>query len=128
MIRLKYLLPACLLSTTIFSQVKYSRDPYYITSKPENFSNTSGTFNIAYPDTGVKNLHNYVQRNFMGNLGLANPEYILKYKTSPLGFNLYNLPYSNDIITPQQVEYFRTKGPFASLTGIGGSKNEQTFR
>lgn len=128
MIRLKYLASIILFSATVSSQVRYSLDPYYILSKTENFSNTATIFNIAYPDTGVKNLHNYVQRNFMGNLGLPNPEYILRYKSAPLGFKLYDLPYSNDIITPQQVEYFRTKGPFASLTGIGGSKNEQTFR
>ncbi len=64
----------------------------------------------------------------MGNLGLPTPAYLLSYKSKPLGFNVYDLPFGNDIIQKQQVEYYRTKGPFASLTGIAGSKQEQSFR
>ena len=64
----------------------------------------------------------------MGNLGLPTPSYMLSYKSKPLGFNVYDLPFGNDIISKQQVEYYRTKGPYASLTGIAGSKQEQSFR
>lgn len=64
----------------------------------------------------------------MGNLGLPSPSYLLSYKSKPLGFNLYDLPFGNDIIKKDQVEYYRTKGPYASLTGIAGSKQEQSFR
>lgn len=70
----------------------------------------------------------YTGRNYMGNLGLPTPTYMLSYKSKPLGFNLYDLPFGNDIISRQQVQYFRSKGPFAALTGIAGSKQEQTFR
>lgn len=64
----------------------------------------------------------------MGNLGLPSPNYMLSYKSKPLGFNVYDLPFGNDIISKQQVQYFQTKGPYASLTGIAGSKQEQSFR
>lgn len=87
----------------------------------------SDNFQSAYPDTSITNIHNYMPRNFSGNLGLVQPEYILKYKSNPLGFKFYDLPYGNDIITTKQVEYFRTKGPFASLSGFAGSKQEQTL-
>ncbi len=119
----------CAFSTIIsLSQSKYSSDLNYLKSKPESVSNLINDYRIAYPDTSVKNLHNYVGRNFMGNIGMPQPDYILSYKSSPLGFNLYKLPYTNDIFSQQQVEYFRTKGPYASLTGISGSKNDQMFR
>ncbi|MGZ3884241.1 MAG: putative porin [Bacteroidia bacterium] len=119
---------ACLLSSFFtFSQIRYSSDPEYIISKTD-LSPLLNDFQIAYPDTGVKNLHNYVARNFLGNIGLPQPDYLFSYKSAPLGFRVYNWPYSNDLISPQQVEYFRTKGPFASMTGIAGSKNEQMFR
>src|SRR4051812_38575966 len=116
----------CILSSLIsFSQVRYSTDPFYITSKPA-FNTSLYSYQSAYPDTSISRVHNYAPRNFLGNLGLPSPQYLFRYeKTTPLGFKMYDLPYYNDIITPQQIEYFQTKGPYASLTGNSGSKNEQ---
>ncbi|MDF2447960.1 MAG: hypothetical protein K0R26_464 [Bacteroidota bacterium] len=37
-------------------------------------------------------------------------------------------PYQNDIVSVDKVKYFQTKGPYASLTGIAGSKQEQIFK
>ena len=111
-----------------FSQTKYNADPGYLLSKTESDNILSKKFKPAYPDTNVKNLQNYSARNYMGNLGLPSPSYMLSYKSKPLGFNLYDLPFGNDLIQKSQVEYYRTKGPFASLTGISGSKLEQNFR
>lgn len=119
---------AVFISGFCFSQVKYSSDPEYLLSKTEFGNVLFKNYKIAYPDTGIKNLHNYNGRNYMGNLGLPTPSYMLSYKSKPLGFNLYDLPFGNDIISKQQVEYYRTKGPYASLTGIAGSKQEQSFR
>jgi hypothetical protein len=119
---------AVLLSETAFSQVKYSNDPSYLLSKTEFGNVIFKPFRSAYPDTSVKNLQNYSGRNYMGNLGLPTPAYMLSYRSKPLGFSVYDLPFGNDIIQRQQVEYFRTKGPYASLTGIAGSKQEQNFR
>ena len=116
---------AILLCGFCFSQVKYNNDPEYLLSKTEFGNVLFKKFKAAYPDTGINNLHNYANRNLMGNIGLPTPSYILSYKSKPLGFNLYDLPFGNDIIQKTQVEYYRTKGPFASLTGIAGSKLEQ---
>lgn len=122
------LISVFLINSVSFSQTKYSNDPAYILSKPEGEHLITSDFTGAYPDTSVNNLNNYRPRNFSGNLGLAQPNYMLTYKSSPLGFKLYELPYSPDIITPQQVSYYKTKGPFASLSGFAGSKQEQMFR
>jgi hypothetical protein len=128
--KLKYffLTAAILISGFSFSQVKYSNDPDYLYSKTEYGDVLYKKFKPAYPDTGIKNLQNYTSRNYMGNLGLPTPSYLLSYKSKPLGFNLYDLPFGNDLIKKEQVEYYRSKGPFASLTGIAGSKQEQSFR
>jgi len=121
-------LSALLINAISFSQTKYSSDQEYILSKQESGNLLSTGFQSAYPDTTITNIHNYQSRNFSGNLGLAQPDYLLRYKSNPLGFRFYELPYGNEIITPQQIEYFKTKGPFASLGGFAGSKQEQTFR
>jgi len=123
-----YLILAVLFSQAAFSQVRYSTDPDYLLSKTEFGNLLFKPFKSAYPDTSVRNLQNYTNRNYMGNLGLPNPAYMLNYRSKPLGFCVYDLPFGNDIIQRQQVEYFRTKGPYASLTGIAGSKQEQNFR
>jgi hypothetical protein len=117
-----------LFSNTAWAQVKYSNDPDYLLSKTEFGNVLFKKFRSAYPDTSVRNLHNYSGRNYMGNLGLPTPSYMLSYRSKPLGFYVYDLPFGNDIIQKQQVEYLRTKGPYASLTGIAGSKQEQHFR
>jgi hypothetical protein len=119
---------AILISGFCFSQVKYSSDPDYLLSKTEFGNVVFKKFKPSYPDTTIRNLQNYTGRNYLGNLGLPTPEYMLSYKSKPLGFNLYDLPFGNDIIRKQQVEYYQSKGPYASLTGIAGSKQEQSFR
>jgi hypothetical protein len=119
---------AILICGFCFSQVKYSTDPDYLLSKTEFGNLLYKNFKSVYPDTGITRLHVYTPRNYMGNLGLPTPSYLLSYRSKPLGFYVYDLPFGNDIIQKQQVEYFRSKGPYASLTGIAGSKQEQNFR
>lgn len=115
------------IALNVFSQVKYSSDPNYLKAKYEN-NNLITDYQSAYPDTGTTVLPNVIGRNFLGNLSLPQPDYLFKYKSSPLGFNLYPLPFADDVIRQDQVEYYRTKGPYASLTGIAGSKQEQMFK
>lgn len=122
-----FLLTALCIVLLLPAQTYYSNDPNYIKSKSEIQNNSLTDFFAAYPDTTITDLHNKIPRNFLGNLSLPQPNYHLKYKSSPLGFNLYPLPFSADVITPNQVNYYRTKGPFASLTGIAGSKQLQYF-
>lgn len=122
------LLTFWVIGTTAVAQVRYSSDPNYILSKKEGTIPFITLFESAYPDTSIGNIHNYAPRNYTGNLGLMQPDYFVRYKSNPLGFRVYELPYGDDIILPNQAEYFKTKGPFASLSGFAGSKNEQTFR
>lgn len=120
---------SCLFAShPIFSQVKYSTDKDYIKSKKESGTVLFHDFISCYPDTSIYEIHNYAERNFSGNLGLVQPNYFLKYRNEELGFRFYELPYGNDLIRKNQIEYFKTKGPFAYLSGFAGSKQEQTFR
>lgn len=110
------------------AQTKYSTDKEYILYQAAGENNLSKKFTSAYPDTSASNLHNYSPRNFSGNLGLPQPGYLLHYQQRDLGFHYYQMPFGNDVILPHQVNYYVTKGPFASLSGFAGSKQEQTFR
>ncbi|MEI8137586.1 MAG: putative porin, partial [Bacteroidota bacterium] len=110
-----------------YSQTFYSTDSKYLRTKSEK-NNLLSNYKYGYPDTSVNNIHNYFPRNFLGNIGLPTPTYSLTYGTNNLGFNFYTPPYQNDIYTENQVEYFRSKGPYANLIGIAGSKKFQAFK
>jgi hypothetical protein len=109
------------------SQSLYSTDAQYLRSKQEK-NNLLSNYRYSYPDTSINNFHNYFPRNFFGNIGLPSPTYLLTYGTNNLGFNFYNTPYQNDIFSENQVEYYRSKGPYANLIGIAGSKKFQAFK
>ncbi|MBL7931052.1 MAG: hypothetical protein JNL60_04075 [Bacteroidia bacterium] len=117
----------CFLGVSIPAQVFYTTNPKYLSVKTEQ-NNLISRFNYFYPDTMVTDLVNYFPRNFLGNTGLPSPQYILKYGSDPIGFRLMNPPLENDQFRDQQVEYYRTKGPYADLTGIAGSKEYQAFK
>lgn len=116
-----------IISAHLSSQVKYSRDPEYILSKKEA-NNLVGDFHATYPDTSIYHLHNYQRRNYMGNIGLAQPSYFVTYGTDRLGFRLYPNSLGADQIREEDVEYYFTKGPYASITGIAGTKQLQMLR
>lgn len=81
-----------------------------------------------FPDTTLAGFHNYFPRNFLGNVGLPSPEYIQRYGTEEIGFRLYELPYRTERFHKSDVSYYRSKGPYAELTGIAGSKQLQIFK
>ncbi|MDO9000796.1 MAG: putative porin [Bacteroidota bacterium] len=109
------------------SQSFYSTDSKYLSSKTEK-NNLLSKYRYTYPDTSINNLHNYFPRNFLGNVGLPSPTYLLTYGTNNIGFNFYTPPTQNDIYTESQVEYYRSKGPYANLIGVAGSKKFQAFK
>ncbi|MBK7818211.1 MAG: hypothetical protein IPJ60_12215 [Sphingobacteriaceae bacterium] len=45
-----------------------------------------------------------------------------------MDLGLFDVPLDDYIIKKEDVEYYRTKGPFAELSGIAGSKQLQLFR
>ena len=122
---LTLVLGALVFSTT--AQVFYSTNPLYLKSKSEQ-NNLLSTYRCNYPDTSITELSNYFPRNFMGNMGMPSPNYLLKYGTGNLGFQLLPSPLENDKFKDSQVMYYRSKGPYASLNGIAGSKEFQIFK
>jgi hypothetical protein len=112
---------------TLSGQIFFSVKPDYLKVKEEGH-NLFSTYRSTYPDTGITALHDYHPRNFMGNVGLPSPRYTLRYGTSDLGFRFFHPPYDQDRFSEADVQYARTLGPYASLTGITGSKKLQMFR
>ncbi len=109
------------------AQVYYSTSSNYLKVKTEK-NNLTSNYHYAYPDTNITELNNFFPRNFMGNVGLPSPTYLFGYGTGDLGFRLFDPPLTNDRISEKQVEYYRSKGPYANLTGIAGSKLLQIFK
>lgn len=107
-------------------QIFFSTNPDYIKSKSEG-NNLASRFESDYPDTTVFYRHHFYPRNFLGNLGLPQAPYQLRYGSAPLGFRFFEPRYDNDRFYTNNVTYHRSSGPFASLTGITGSAQLQYF-
>jgi hypothetical protein len=109
------------------AQVKYPSDSSFINAL-SNFDKNN--FNIFYSkiDTTINNFQNYFPRNTNGHLGLPSAPLYINYQSKALGFNMLTAPYQNDMISANDIKYYQTKGPYANLTGIAGSKQEQVFK
>ncbi len=101
--------------------------PDYLKIKKEQNNLLSG-FKASYPDTSITDFHNFFPRNYMGNIGLPSPNYEFNYHTDDLGFRFYRPPLVNDMFNENQAEYYRSKGPYANLTGVAGGKQLQMFK
>jgi hypothetical protein len=109
------------------AQVFYSVKPDFLLTKSSNQSLIS-PFTTSYPDTNISNFHNYSQINFLGNIGLTSPNYLINYGTNQLGFQLYQPQFTNDYINANQVRFYQSIGPYVNLTGLRGNKNFQGFK
>ncbi len=118
----------CCLNFNLMAQVKYVTDSSYVNTVSAEDKKDLKPFTYQRADTAIAHYQNYFPRNTNGNYGLPSVNLYLNYSTSPLGFKLYSLPYQNDLFTDKNVNYYQTKGPYASLTGIAGSKQEQCFK
>ena len=126
--RSKWLVWLFVVSLNSYAQVKYPTDSSFINVLSNASKNNLSNFSYDKIDTSINHFQNYYTRNTNGNIGLPSTPFQLKYQSKPLGFNLYHAPYDNDMIQEDKVVYYQTKGPYASLTGIAGSKQEQLFR
>lgn len=117
----------CFLAKRSSAQAYYTINSNYIKSKA-NDNNCLQEFKADYPDTSEANIHEFFPRNFLGNIGVSSPDYILNYKVDDLGFRLYPSSLLNDQFSEKQVQFFRTKGPYASANGIAGSKQLQILK
>ena len=109
------------------AQIFFPTDTSYVNSVSHENKSNFRNFKYDKLDTSITNFQNYSPRNTSGSYGLPSSPLFFKYLTQSLGFNLYCLPYDNDMISKNQIGYYQTKGPYASLTGITGSKQEQAF-
>jgi hypothetical protein len=110
------------------AQIFYPKDSSYISTLSHNDKANFEKYKYQKIDTTLTNFQNYFPRNTNGSYGLPSSPLFFKYQTQNLGFNFYNAPYQNDMINKTNVLYHQTKGPYASLTGIAGSKQEQLFK
>lgn len=114
------------LSFSGISQVYYSINPKYLKVKKEQ-NNLVSRYKYSYPDTTLTEFSNFSPRNFMGNIGLPSPNLLLTYGTDNIGFRFFQPPTVIDKYRENEIEYYRSKGPYANLTGIAGSKQMQSF-
>lgn len=121
----RFLIYTCILLCTQFSvaQVKYETADDYL-----KHQNEYGAWSNMPLDSSITNFHNYSSRNLNGQTGMPSVPLIFQYTKRTLGFKLYDAPYASDLIKDEQVKFFKTKGPYASLTGVAGSKQEQRFK
>jgi hypothetical protein len=124
----RYLLLFLFLSLSVVSQVKYPTDSSFINILSNSSKNNLQSFGYSKIDTVITNFQNYYPRNTNGHLGLPSAPLYIEYQAKQLGFNMLTAPYQNDMISSDDVKFFQTKGPYASLTGIAGSKQEQLFK
>ena len=110
------------------AQIFYPKDSSYISTLSHDDNTNFQKYQCQKVDTTLTNFQNYLPRNTNGSYGLPSSPLLFTYQTQALGFNFYNAPYQNDMINKSNVLYHQTKGPYASLTGIAGSKQEQLFK
>lgn len=109
------------------SQVFYPVDSSYISAVTHEQKLNFRSFKYQKIDTSINRIQNYSPYNTNGSYGLPSSPLTFSYETKKLGFNFYQAPYQNDVLNQHHILYYQTKGPFASLTGIAGSKQEQNF-
>lgn len=112
---------------SVSAQSRYITDADYIQARQEK-SGSLAPFESVFNDTSVHLNHRFIPRNYLGNLNLSSPDYLLQFRTAQPGFRLYDVPLRDYIISEDDVTYFKTKGPYARLTGIAGSQQLQLFQ
>lgn len=122
-----FLLVFSLLSPVLLSQTYYTTDKNYLKSKTESHTILS-PYQADYPDTSLIGFHNYFPRNCLGNTGLASIPFTLEYGSPNLGFRFFDAPTHTDRIKEEEIRFHHSKGPYADLTGIAGSKQLQIFK
>jgi hypothetical protein len=124
----KLLLYILFISFSLTAQVNYPTDTSFISTLSNAGKNNSQYFQYSGIDTSISHIQNYFPRNTNGHLGIPSAQLYINYRPKAIGFNMMPLPYENDMISADDINYYQTKGPYASLTGITGSKQEQAFK
>lgn len=117
----------CSAAFTLQAQNYYSTDRQYLNSKTEG-NNLLNAYRSDYPDTSLTHFHQFFPRNVLGNVGLAGIPLKIEYNSSDLGFRFFDAPTRADRIKEKDILFHQSKGPYADLTGIAGSKQLQIFK
>lgn len=116
-------------SECAFSQNTYIVDSAYfqkITSL--YFLKNIHKHTYKYLDTSIIQFQNSLPFYFNGQIGSAQPDFLLQQQnTNHIGSRILNVYYP-DILNWEDIELYRTKGFFAQMQGIAGSKDEQHFK
>ncbi|GIV26936.1 MAG: hypothetical protein KatS3mg027_0750 [Bacteroidia bacterium] len=125
---LTYLNAFIYLFTNLMAQTKYDTDSrYFQKPSPFYFLNDTTLQITQYIDTSVLSFQYSLPFYFNGQIGTAQPDYLLQQNDFEIGNRVLSVYYP-DIITLENINIYKTKGFFAKLEGIAGSKDEQHFR
>lgn len=132
MCKLKYIALSCYIVwcgiKSFHAQVAYSTDShYFLKPSPYYFLGDTNLQKFQYPDTNVLHFQYVLPFYFNGQVGTAQPDYLLQNTDVEIG-NRVLTTYYPDVVKLQDFEVWRTKGFFSKIEGIAGSKDEQHFR
>mgnify|MGYP001077539422 CR=1 FL=1 len=117
-----------LIASNILSQTTYVIDNhFFVKPSPYYFLQDSTFQNYEYIDTNVLHFQNSLPFYFNGQIGTAQPDYLLQHQCIQIGSRVLSIYYP-DILQKEDLNIYRTKGFYAQLDGIAGSKDEQHFR
>lgn len=84
---------------------------------------------LSYIENSLYNFTKYLNRNNLGNNGLAFNDLTFSPSiTDYIGFNYSKNNYSNYFLSPRNFRFYNTRTPFTDLFYVVGSKKEQLFK
>jgi hypothetical protein len=117
-----------LITPNILSQTAYIVDNrFFVKPSPYYFLQDSIFQNYQYIDTNVLHFQNSLPFYFNGQIGTAQPDYLLQHQSAQIGSRVLSIYYP-DVLRKEDINIYRTKGFYAQLDGIAGSKDEQHFK
>lgn len=115
------------ITTSFFAQTTYITDSTFFEKIHSFYFLNPSQNQYQYIDTSIQSFQNSLPIYFNGQVGTAQPDYLLQNINPKLGSRITNL-YIPDFLNEENFPTYRTKGFFSRLEGIAGSKDEQHFR
>ena len=116
------------ISFNLRAQTTYSADPQYF-QIPSSYYFLKDTLlqKAQYIDTSINHFQNNLPFYFNGQIGSAQPNYLLENTDTDIGNRVFGYYYP-DILSKENYTVYRTKGLFSQWQGIAGSKDEQHLK
>lgn len=83
---------------------------------------------ISYLTNTLYNFSNYLQKNNIGNNGLAINDIQKRPISEYLGFSYSKNNYSNYFLSKHNLNFYNTQTPYTDLSYLAGTKREQVFK